>query len=121
MESKYLLKDPKLLLNDPQYPTYGPMGLCRLISKEYGHIYKDGDWPVIADTMSKPDANLSPVSSTQEPTPSSASTGGGDTSPSSNPDSSTDPSTKEKEKMKQRHHLLTIHGNRSSRLMRTKV
>lgn len=31
MESKFLLKDPKLLHADPDYPTYGPVGLCSLI------------------------------------------------------------------------------------------
>ena len=66
MESKYLCKDPKTMTTDADYAQYGPIGLCGLISKTYGDIYKEGDWPAVSATKKSPVANLtipSPLSS----------------------------------------------------------
>ena len=35
MEMKYVLKDPKLLKADPDYPVFGPTCLCGFIQEEY--------------------------------------------------------------------------------------
>ena len=50
MESKYLFKDPKTMTTDTDYAEYGPIGLCGLISKTYGDLYKEGDWPTVSAT-----------------------------------------------------------------------
>ena len=31
METKYLLKDPKVVISDPLYSTHGPVGCCGYI------------------------------------------------------------------------------------------
>lgn len=73
MESKYLFKDPKTMTTDADYAQYGPIGLCGLISKTYGDIYKEGDWPAVSDTKKSPVANLTILSAPSFPDTSSTS------------------------------------------------
>ena len=35
-EPKYELLEPKLMLQDSEYPTYGPVGIYSLLQREYG-------------------------------------------------------------------------------------
>ena len=59
MENKYRLKDPALLKKDPDYSTYGPIGICGLSQAEYGTLYAEKDWPALTTTA--PAVNIAPV------------------------------------------------------------
>ena len=36
LEQKYYLMDPKLIIQDSEYPIYGPVGMCSILHCEYG-------------------------------------------------------------------------------------
>jgi hypothetical protein len=51
------LVDPKLIVCHPDYPTYGPLGLCALIQEEYGKLKCSNEWPALTSTL--PEGNHS--------------------------------------------------------------
>ena len=59
METKYALKDPKLLKADSEYPTLGPFGLCGFIQKKYSTLYSEEEWPALATSILS--ANHTPI------------------------------------------------------------
>ena len=51
------LVDPKSIIRHPDYPTYGPLGLCALIQEEYGELKRSNEWPALTATL--PEGNYS--------------------------------------------------------------
>ena len=51
------LVDPKSIVRHPDYPTYGPLGLCALIQEEYGELKRSNEWPALTSTL--PEGNYS--------------------------------------------------------------
>ena len=47
MESKYSLKDHKIMILDLLYFTHGPVGCCGEIQDEYSIFLKNGRWPAL--------------------------------------------------------------------------
>ena len=45
------LVDPKSIVRHPDYPTYGPLGLCALIQEEYGELKRSNEWPALTATL----------------------------------------------------------------------
>ena len=39
LEREFALKDPKLMLLDPRYPKYGPVGCCSFLQEQYSVLF----------------------------------------------------------------------------------
>ena len=48
LEQTYELLDPKLRLQDSEYPTYGPASICSLIQSEYGDCVIRNIWTAVS-------------------------------------------------------------------------
>ena len=55
LERRYEMKDPKLLLADPQYDAYGPVGCCAFLQEKYAILFTQKRWTALAES---PSANL---------------------------------------------------------------
>ena len=51
IETKYALKDPKLLKADPDYTTLGPLELCGFLRDEYSTVFSEQEWPAPASSI----------------------------------------------------------------------
>jgi hypothetical protein len=51
------INDPKSITLHPDYPVYGPLGLCALLQEEYGELKRRNEWPAISATL--PEGNFS--------------------------------------------------------------
>lgn len=60
METKFYLKDPRLMEADAMYPTHGPVGCCGYIQDEYSKLFKHGRWPALTPVQ-VPEGNNSGV------------------------------------------------------------
>ncbi|KAI2509164.1 hypothetical protein MHU86_5283 [Fragilaria crotonensis] len=61
MEHKYKMLSPEMLVKDPDYPTYGPIGLISTLHEIYGRLITDRDWPALATKL--PQSNNAATSS----------------------------------------------------------
>ena len=48
-ERCYEMKDPKLLLADPQYDSYGPVGCCAFLQEKYAILFTHKRWSVLQE------------------------------------------------------------------------
>ena len=55
LERRYKMKDPKLLLVDPQYGAYGPVRCCAFLQEKYAILFTQKCWSALAESSS---ANL---------------------------------------------------------------
>jgi hypothetical protein len=56
MEGTYKLADPKLITQDTDYPTLGPIGSVAWAQKEHTQLVTDHEWPALAAKL--PESNL---------------------------------------------------------------
>ena len=59
MEYKYKMLTPTKLLQDAEYPKYGPIGLISTLHEIYGRLIADRDWPAVASRF--PQSNSAPA------------------------------------------------------------
>ena len=59
IERRYKMKDPKLMLADPQYYEFGPVGCCSFLQENYAILFTQKRWLALAES---PSANESPGS-----------------------------------------------------------
>ena len=52
-------RDPKLLENDPEYPKYGPLGICVTMRENYSELVTTDQWPALKQSV--PAGNLGAV------------------------------------------------------------
>ena len=52
LERNYEMKDPKLLLADPGYEKYGPVGCCSFLQEKYAILFTQKRWTVISEIPS---------------------------------------------------------------------
>ena len=52
LEHRYEMKDPKLLLADPQYDKYGPVGCCSFLQEKYVIHFTQKRWTALSETPS---------------------------------------------------------------------
>jgi hypothetical protein len=56
MEGAYKLVDPKLITQDAEYATLGPIGIVAWAQKEHTQLVADHEWPALASKL--PESNL---------------------------------------------------------------
>jgi hypothetical protein len=56
MEGAYKLVDPKLITQDAEYATLGPIGIVAWAQKEHTQLVTDHEWPALASQL--PESNL---------------------------------------------------------------
>jgi hypothetical protein len=56
MEGPYKLADPKLITQDNEYATLGPIGMVASAQKEHTQLVTDHEWPALAAKL--PESNL---------------------------------------------------------------
>lgn len=59
MEHKYKMLTPTKLLQDAEYPKYGPIRLVSTLHEIYGRLLANRDWPAVASRF--PQSNAAPV------------------------------------------------------------
>ena len=52
LERLYKMKDPKLLLADPGYDKYGPVGCCSFLQEKYTILFTQKRWTDLSDSPS---------------------------------------------------------------------
>ena len=71
LETKYRLRDPASMGNDPEYTSFGPYAICAALQDEHGKLIADADWPALATKL--PESNttgnieMSPTKSLEKP------------------------------------------------------
>ena len=48
LETKYRLRDPVLMGDDPEYVKFGPYAICAMLQEEHSRLIADSDWPALA-------------------------------------------------------------------------
>ena len=56
LERRYEMKDPKLLLADPDYDKYGPVGCCSFLQEKYAIIFTQKRWTALLESFSANEA-----------------------------------------------------------------
>ena len=52
LERLYEMKDPKLLLANPGYDKYGPVGCCSFLQEKYAILFTQKRWIALSDSPS---------------------------------------------------------------------
>ena len=60
METKYFLKDPKIMISNPLYSTHSLVGCCGYIRDDYSKLFKNGRLPPVLTNVQTPEVHHTP-------------------------------------------------------------
>ena len=67
LETRYRLKNPATMGNDPEYTTYGPYVICATLQDEHGTLIADSDWPALATKLPESNATANNKTALSKP------------------------------------------------------